>query len=144
MIVSSNQEQSYDTNSISIIYILFNNGQDLSQKFPIYVNGEYILTIKNHTRVVYNRYTKGYTILERRGVNSYKNGPRTEFIIEPNKSYGIRITEPYPQGLDPNKRFAITVIKDTTELSSFLKNEFYDFKPFKQDDIKIEESKHKK
>jgi hypothetical protein len=143
-IIETNHKQSYDTSTCSIIYILFNYGQDLSQKFPIYMNGDYILTIKNHTRVVYKRYTKGYTSFERRGINTYKNGPITEFFIEPDKSYGIRINEPYPWGLDPNKRFTLDVIKDSVELNSFLKKEFYGFKPFKEDNITIEEPKIKK
>ena len=119
--------------------ILFNYGQDISQKFPIYLNGEHLITIRNHTRIVLKRYTKGYTIFERRSESHIVNGPRKEFYIEPGKSYGIRINEPYPYGLDPNKRFSLDFISDSLELNHFLKTEFYHFKPFKEEDLKIEE-----
>jgi len=143
-LIKKNNNIGFDTLSFSLIYILFNHGQDLSQNFPIYLNGEYLLTIRNHTRVCYKRFTTGDQIFERRGVNTYKNGPRTTIFIEAGKSYGIRIKEPYPQGLDPNRRFSIEVIKDSIEFNTFLKDEFYGFNPFKEDDIKIEEPKVKK
>jgi len=133
----------HDTTGYSTIYILFNYGNDESQKFPIYFNDRYICTLKNHSRLKYVIHSSGKLIVERRGVNSYKMGPKTKLYIEQGMNYGINIMEPYPWGLDPNKRFTMEVFVDSAEASEFIKYKFNGFKPFKANDIyMLEDVKH--
>lgn len=136
---SETQKKKIDTINYSMIYFLFNSGQDESQKFPIYLNNNYLVTLKNHMRATYKMFSEGIVILERIGVHAYKKGPKIGFTVEHGNYYGIRISEPYSQALDPNKRFTLEVISDSTDLQEFLKNEFYGFKSFKGCDIKLEE-----
>lgn len=126
-----------DTIHYSEIYILFNDGQDLSQQFPIYLNGKYLCTIKNHMRITYKLYSTGFLLIERK--HKKKIGPGTQLIIESGKKYGVRIGEPYPQGLDPRKRFTIEGIYGKREVEMFLRDEFYGFKPFKDEEMFLEE-----
>lgn len=132
-----NGKRLVDTTSFSEIYFLFNYGQDESQEFPLYLNGTYIFTIKNHTRLTYKIYSTGLLIIERR--KGGKVGPRTELLIENKHKYGVRIGLPFPQGLDPNKRFSIKGIDDNEEVDSFINNEFNGFKPFKKNDVTLSE-----
>ncbi|TRZ66738.1 hypothetical protein D4R20_00115 [bacterium] len=122
-----------DTSKFSILYIVFNDGQDESQRFPIYFNNKYIVTLRNHTRLTYKIFSNGYLSIERRLEN--KVGPSKNFFIKNGQKYGIRIEEPYQWGLDPNKRFRITIVEGTQEVKSFISNEFYGFVPFKKFDL---------
>ena len=76
-------------------------------------------------------HSNGPLIIERRGRNAYKRGPTTEIFIEPGVNYGINIIEPYPQALDPNKRFYIETYTNKPYVQDFLNKKFYGFKPFK-------------
>ncbi len=133
------QKKTTYTINYAIIYILFNFGQDESQIFPLYFNGKYIYTMKNHKRLTYKIYSEGVLICERR--HKRKIGPKTELLIENGHKYGIRIEEPYPQGIDPNKRFYLSSVTDSAAFKDFFENEFNGFKPFKINDIVLEENK---
>lgn len=133
-----------DTSIYSMLYIVFNSGQDESQLFPTYINENYLFTIKNHQRLSYKLYSDGYFIFSRKmktKTGRWKNvlGPRIELNIKHGSFIGIRINEPYPQAIDPNKRFSLDVIIDSTQFENFMTKEYYGFKPFKGCDIKLEE-----
>ena len=69
-------------------------------------------------------------------------GPTIKLAIKHSQFYSLKITIPYSQALNPNKRFEINAISDKDEFLRFLKEEYYGFKPFKdheyigQEDIK--------
>lgn len=128
-----------DTLGYSMIYILFNSGQDESKSFPMYFNGNYIFTMKNHMRLAYQMFSEGSLIIERKGTKASQFEPQIQFDVQQGKYYGVKIDEPYPQALHPNKMFSLTVIHDSAEIMMFLKKEFYGFKPFKDSDIKMKE-----
>jgi hypothetical protein len=130
----------YDTANHSIIYVLFNYGSDESQSFPLYFNGQYICTLKNHMRMRYIMHSSGQLVIERRGVNTNKYGPIIELLIEPGFNYGIKIKEPYSQALDPEKRFSFETFTNKAYVQNFLDKEFYGFKPFKSMDLEFEEN----
>lgn len=137
---SKNLKNSIDTTSVSTIYVLFNSGNDETQDFPLYFNGQYICNLKNHMRLRYIMHSNGPLIIERRGRNAYKRGPTTEIFIEPGVNYGINIIEPYPQALDPNKRFYIETYTNKPYVQDFLNKKFYGFKPFKNMDLELKEN----
>jgi len=126
-----------DTTHYAMLYLLFQDGSDMSQKFPLYFNEKYVCTLRNHQRLTYKMYSEGLLRIER--VHEKKTGPNIEVLILHGNKYGIRILEPYPQGLDPNKRFTIEKITDNEKVERFLKNEFYKLKPFKQDEYYMQE-----
>jgi hypothetical protein len=136
----NNHKKTFDTTAVSIIYVLFNSGNDESQDFPLYFNGQYICNLKNHMRLRYEMHSTGPVIIERRGRNAYKKGPTNEIFIEPGVTYGINIIEPYPQALDPNKRFSIETYTNKPYVQDFLDKKFYGFKPFKSMDLKLQEN----
>ncbi|MFC2102691.1 hypothetical protein ACFLS7_06825 [Bacteroidota bacterium] len=126
-----------DTSHFATLYILFHSGNDMSQKFPIYFNEKYICTLRNHQRLTYTMYSEGLLRIVR--VHEKKTGPYVELLILHGNNYGIRILEPYPQGLDPNKRFSMDIITDNEKVAKFLKKEFYKLKPFKEDEFIMRE-----
>lgn len=128
-----------DTLGYSMLYVLFNSGQDESQKFPIYLNGEYVTTLKNHTRLSYKVYSEGIFTFERKGSKGSGDEPVILLYMVRGNSYGIRIDIPYPWALKPNKRFSLTLIDDEIEINDFLKFEFNGFEPFRPNDIKLVE-----
>ena len=134
-----NQSENSKTDSthFAILYVLFNDGNDLSQKFPLYFNGKYIVKLRNHQRMEYKIYTEGLLLIERR--DGKKIGPSGELTILHGNKYGIRILEPYPQALDPNKRFAINIIIDHKRVLGFIEDEFIKLNPFKGDEFVLEE-----
>jgi hypothetical protein len=127
-----------DTTIFSFIYVLFNCGQDESQVFPLYFKKQLICTMKNHMRLKFQIFSDGILTCERK--TDKKFGPKTSLIIEHGKVYAINICEPYPQALDPNKRFSLTTYKTKEEVDEFLTNEFYHFKPFKEMDLNLKEN----
>jgi len=137
---TNHHRKSIDTANFSIIYVLFNSGNDESQNFPLYFNGQYICNLKNHMRLRYRMYSSGPLIIERRGIHAYKNGPIAELYIESGVNYGISISEPYPQALDPNKRFFIETYPNKPYVQDFLDKKFYGFKPFKDRDLDLNEN----
>jgi len=115
-----------DTASFSIIYVLFHYGQDDSQYFPLYFNGQYICTMKNYMRMKFKIYSDGVLSCERRSGNN--SGPSANLVIVHGKIYGISINVPHPYALDPNKRFSLTTYTVRDEVDEFLKKTFYHFK----------------
>ncbi|MCX6246168.1 MAG: hypothetical protein NTW10_00405 [Bacteroidetes bacterium] len=132
-------QKQFNTNDSSNIYILYHYGNDESQRFPIYFDGKYVCTLKNHSRLHYVIHSTGKLVIERRGQNAYKNGPRTEIFIKPGQSYGVSIKVPDPQMLDPTKRFILEVFTDSNETAYFIKKMFYGFEPYKENDFKLTE-----
>jgi hypothetical protein len=128
-----------DSINFSMIYIVFNDGYDQSQIFPIYFNDHYIYRLKNHMRLAYKIESEGILRIER--IWKKKRGPTVEIIVEHGKQFGITIEEPFPQGLDPNKRFAIYSVSDSINFHRFLNESFNGFKPFKKCDLKMEEDR---
>lgn len=127
----------FDSTKFTMIYIVFNYGQDNSQIFPIYFNNKYICTLKNHMRLSYKIFSYGELYIERRYNN--KIGPATKLLIQDGESYGISIGLPYPQALDPNKRFTLKLVGDIDGFKSFMFNNFYEFKPFTECDLIMQE-----
>jgi len=132
-----NGKKNIDSVDFVMLYVLFNDGQDISQKFPIYFNGKYICTLRNHQRLSYKLYSEGLLRVKR--ISKKKIGPSTEFLVLHGNFFGINILEPYPQGLDPNKRFSLEVIADSSEFRNFLQNRFYELKPYEKDEFFMKE-----
>lgn len=122
------------TEDYSMFYVVFNSGQS-DQYFPFYFNDKYICKLKNHSRLLLKIKDEGDFYFCRN--NNRKIGPVIKVSICNGNTYGIRITVPYPQGLDPNKRFAMDVI-NSDEVQSFIENEYNGFKPFPALDFSIE------
>jgi hypothetical protein len=139
--IDSAKTVKYNPSDSSIIYILYDYKIDESNNFPLYFNGKYICTLKNHSRLRYTMHSAGRLQIERKGIHTYIEGPLIHLSIEPGKSYGINILPMYPQALDPNKKFKYDVIIDRIELHQFIQTRFYGFKPFKADDYIVEEDK---
>jgi hypothetical protein len=133
-------QKQYNMNDSSNIYILYHYGNDESQRFPVYFGGAYVCTLKNHSRLHYDIHSTGKLVVERKGQNAYKDGPRTELYIKPGQSYGVSIKVPDPQMLDPTKRFILEVFTDSIETDTFIKNMFYGFEPYPENDFKMTES----
>jgi len=137
----SEKQQKHDSIDYSMLYIVFNSGQDETLKFPVYINGKHIVTLENHMRATYKIFSEGYILLERSGIKTYGKGPMINFDIQHGDFYGIRISVLNPQGFTSSRRVSLTLIDDSTDFKAFLKNEFYGFQPFKQCDIKMIEDK---
>jgi len=129
----------YNPSHSSTLYILYNYKNDNGTRFPLYINDTYICTLQNHSRLKYILHSGGRLQIQRKSTHSYKDGPVINLSVEPGKSYGINLLLMYPQALDPNKKFKYDIIVDSVELSRFLNNQFYGFKPFKSDDFMFEE-----
>lgn len=126
-----------DTNSYSIIYILFNYGSDEEQVVPIHFNGKYVYTLRNHRRLTYKMFSSGVLQICRKVKGTA--GPCMRLHIQPGKRYGIRIEEPHPQALDPARRFLFTTFEIKADSDPFLNFEFYGFEPFENCDIHMQE-----
>jgi hypothetical protein len=120
-----------DSANFSIIYVLFHYGQDDSQVFPLYFNGQYICTMRNHMRMKFKIYSDGVLSCERRSGKNF--GPKANLVIVHGKIYGISIDVPYPYALDPNKRFSLRTYNIRNEVDEFLKKRFYHFKTYNKD-----------
>lgn len=129
-----------DTANFSIVYILFNSRADESQFFPLYFNGQFICRMKNHSRLKFKIFSDGLLTCERRSEKN--NGPKTILFITHGKIYGLKIGIPYPQALDPNKRFSLRAYNIRNEVDEFLTKDFYHFDPFKENDLELEEDIH--
>jgi hypothetical protein len=127
-----------DTLNYSFIYVLFNYGNDNSQVFPMYFNDQFIYKIKNHMRLRYKIFSEGLLTIERK--DDSKEGPFSQLLIENGKTYGIKINLTYPKDFDPTMRFTIDTYNNNSEALLFLDKEFNGFKPFKSNDIKMEEN----
>jgi hypothetical protein len=139
--IDSAKTVKYNPSNSSIIYILYDYKMDEGNYFPLYFNGKYVCTLKNHSRLKYTMRSAGRLQVERKGIHTYMEGPLIYLSVEPGKLYGINILPMYPQALDPNKKFKYDVIIDSIELNQFIKTKFYGFKPFKADDYIFEEDK---
>jgi len=103
----------------------------------VYFNNTLICTLKNHQRLSYKFFSEGFLIIDRK--YKKKSGPNVSFAIEKGKSYGVRIEEPYPQALDPNKKYRLTSTTNIQDFNSFMENEFNKLKPYKEDDFILQE-----
>jgi hypothetical protein len=123
-----------DTCNYSKIFILFKGKSD--QVFPCYFNNELIWTMKSLSRLEYKVYSEGEIEIYRYSNKSYvkdgpTKGPTIKLNVRHGQFYGLKITLPYPQALNPNKRFEIIAISDRDEFLRFLKEEYYGFTPYK-------------
>ena len=135
--LTSSQTTGPDSTRYAEIYIVFNSGQDESAILPLYINGKFLYTIRNHMRITYRVYSSGMMIIER--ILKKKTGPTTEFLVELGNKYGLRISEPYPQALDPDKKFTFKLYETPAEFDKIFIEEFNGFKPFKSEDIHLRE-----
>jgi len=129
-----------DTVDYSLIYMIYNHGGH-TDKLPLYFNDKFIIKLKNQNRVVYKVFSEGPLIIKR--FDGEKTGPKIDLWITHGKFYGVKIEIPYPHGLDPNKRFRMTIYADSAEFHDFLKDDFYSFKPFPKEDFYFEEDPNK-
>jgi hypothetical protein len=119
-----------DTCDYSKIFVVFDAFGDYS--FPLYFNGKYIWTLKPSSRLEYKFFSEGFLLVERMpNKNKRQKQPSVSLDIIHGQFYGIRITIPYPQSVDPTKKFKVELISDSTDFAQFLKNEYYGFTPFK-------------
>jgi hypothetical protein len=93
-----------------------------------------------YSRLEYKLFSEGELEIYRYSNKSYvkdgpTKGPTMKLAIRHGQFYGLKITVPYPQALNPNKRFEISVITDRDEFLRFLKEEYYGFKPFKDHEL---------
>ena len=135
--LKSSQSTAPDSSRYAEIYIVFNSGQDESAILPLYINGKFLFTIKNHMRITYRVYYTGMMIIER--ILKKKTGPSIEILVQSGNKYGIRIGEPYPQALAPDKKFTFKLYDTPADFDKFVIEEFNSFKPFKTEDIKLRE-----
>jgi len=128
---AKNNVSSIDTTTFSIIYVLFHNGQDRSEKVPLYFNGHYICTMMNYMRMKFKIYSEGILSCERR--LGERVGPSVNLLIQHGKTYAISINIDSPYALDPNKKFSLITYTGHDEVEEFLKKRYYHFKSLNPD-----------
>jgi hypothetical protein len=142
MTSDSSGPKKYDPSSSSVIYFLFDYRSDESTRYPLYFNGKYICTLKNHSRLKYTTHSRGPLKIQKLGKKGREEGPTVLLKIEPGKSYGINILMMNPQSRDPNIKFFCEVINDGPEITHFIESEFYGLVPYKENDFVMEEDKN--
>jgi hypothetical protein len=135
----NSSQKKYDSINYSMVYILFNSIQDESLRVPLYLNGKLMHNFHTHQRLALKIYSEGKANIYREFRK--QRGPELNFPILNGNFYGIRIEVPYPYAFDPQKKYLINVISDSTAVMNFINNEFFGFNPYPEDDIKIEEDK---
>jgi hypothetical protein len=125
-----------DTMNYAIIYIVFNSGYS-DQSFPLYINGTFVYKLSNHSRLEYKIYSQGETEVCREVKNHV--GPTIKFHVQHGRTYGISIYIKNEQKLDPNNRFLLRLYEEQESFNEFFENEYKNFKPFKDLDLKKEE-----
>ena len=128
----------YDTCNYSKVYIVYTAYGE--ETCPMYFNGQYIWTLKPYSRMEYTLFSQGDLTVQRMNFNKKKAGPTVTLSISHGQFYGLLITMPYPQGLDPNKKFAIEVFKDSTEFSTFMEKTYWGIEPLPGSEFKGQES----
>jgi hypothetical protein len=128
-----------DTIPYAMVWLVYRSGEDESLQFPCFFNGEFIGTLKNHSRMRVRVYQEGYMQIER-----LKNppGPGLLLYITHGNYYCIAINVPNTQKIDPNERFRLTVTHTAEGFSKYLLAEFNSFKPFPKNDRILEWKKN--
>lgn len=124
----------HDSFGYSMVYVVFNSGYS-SQYFPFYINGQYICTIKNQSRLEYKMFSEGEFEVFRKYRN--KIGPVKKVLFQHGNKYAISIKMNDEQILDPNNRFSMTIYESEEDVKEFIKKEYNGFKPFKSLDLHI-------
>ncbi len=129
-----------DTMAYSMIYIVFHYGDDNSSIIPIYFNGKYIWTLKNHNRIAYKMYSEGPLTITR----EYKDniGPHLNLFIQHCKNYGVYIEIPHPYALEPNKKYSFILLDEAADFQKFLHDDYFGFKPFHSEEKLFKEDKN--
>ena len=125
-----------DTTKYSTLYILFDSGSDETQVFPLYLNGQFILKLRNHMRLTYKIYSEGPILIERRG-RSYGEDIKTSITAKYGESYAINIIISDPQKLLPIERFLLEKFTDSLSVKKFLDLRFLTFKAYRGSDVKL-------
>ena len=129
-----------DTISYSMLYVVFQYGNDNSSRIPLYFNDKYIWTMRNHNRMEYKIFSQGPLKISR--FDGQKTGPIINLLIQHGKSYGIYIEIPYPYAFDPNKRFAFRLVEEEADIHEFLNDYYFGFEPFKDEEKRFVEDKN--
>jgi hypothetical protein len=116
-----NTKNRHDSVDYCMIYIVnaYNQGEKL--KFPIYLNGKYVFTIKKYDRGIIKLFSGGLLVLERQP--NKKSSPRLNLIIEAGKFYGISIDH-HPERNIMNKRYSVRVVTDSVDFKKYMNFEF--------------------
>ena len=128
-----------DTVGYSMIYILFHYGEDNSTKVPVYFNGKYIWTLKNHTRVAYKIYSEGQLIFER--IDGNNVGPQINLFVQHGKNYGIYIEIPHPYAFSPGKKYSFRLVEEAADFHRFLYEDYFGFEPYDKEEKLIKEDR---
>ena len=137
IIDSVNREKRGDSLDYSMVYICYESGYDEDQVFPCYINGQYTARLKNHMRLQLKVRSEG--MLEILRMNDGNAGPGVHITVAHGNNYGIAIRVPNTQKLAPTDRFKMSVFTGKAGFERYLKTAFNTFKPFKKDDLKLEE-----
>ena len=119
---AKNENNRYDSINYCMIYIVNTDDQGAKLKFPIYLNGKYIFTIKRHGRATIKLFSVGSLMFERQPKE--KTNLSLNLTIQVGKSYGITIDHSNPRAMDRNKRFSVRVVDDR-DFERFMEMEFY-------------------
>lgn len=125
-----------DTIGYSMLYVVFNSGQS-EQKFPLYINGNFICKLTNHSRLAFKMLYEGEIDVYR--MFKAKIGPIKRLAVKHGNNYAISIKVVNEQKVDPNQRFFMNVIEDFKQIPGFLEYEYNGFSPFKELDFHIVE-----
>ena len=126
-----------DSLDYAMIYFCYQSGNDESQNFPICINEQYVAKLKNHMRLRLKVHSEGFLEITR--ITDGMPGPGVHITTAHGNFYGISINVPNTQKLDPTDRFKMTVFMGKGGFTRFLQTEFNTFKPFKKDDLVMEE-----
>jgi hypothetical protein len=130
-----------DSLDYAMIYFCYQSGNDESQNFPVYINGQYVAKLKNHMRLRLKVHSEGFLEINR--LADGMPGPGVHITTAHGNFYGISINVPNTQKLAPTDRFRMKVYTGKEGFTRFLQTEFNTFKPFKKDDQVKEEDRAK-
>jgi hypothetical protein len=111
-----------DTVSYSMIYIVNTEDQGAKLKFPVYLNGRHVFTIRNHGRAIVKLFTEGQIILDRKPKDG--SSPRLNLTIEHGEFIGVSIDQINSINMIQNKRFSLKMVNDSTDFKKFIQLEF--------------------
>ena len=126
-----------DSLDYAMICFCYQSGYDESQNFPIYINGKFIAKLKNHMRLRLKVHSEGFLEIFR--LADGNPGPGVHLTVSHGGFYGISIKVPDTQKLAPTDRFKMTVYTGKEGFARYLNTEFNSFRPFKKDDLMMEE-----
>ena len=125
-----------DTASYAMIYIVF-HGENSTQNFPLYINGQYVCKLKSNSRATYRIFTEGEIEIYRS--SKEKVGPIRSLQVYHGSNYGVSISIVNEQKLDPNERFQMIVNDDPVDVKDFIDKEYNGLKPYKDLDFHLAE-----